>query len=73
VRDYDEAQLFFLKRLYRLTELARSRGSCADEDWKVQLLRRATYSTLCDCLELDTGVEALRLLRRRTSAATRQH
>lgn len=71
MRTYDEAQLFFLKRMYRLTQLARSHGSAVDEQWKVHLLRRAIYSTLCDCLEQEVGPEALRLLRRRTSIPSR--
>lgn len=71
MRNYDEGQLFFLKRMYRLTELRRARNLSADEEWKVQLLRRAIYSTLCDCLELEVGAEALRLLRRRTPTASR--
>ena len=71
VRTYDEAQLFFLTRMYRMAELARRRRTAVDEDWKAQLLRRAIYSTLCDCLELEVGGEALRLLRRRPSTISR--
>jgi hypothetical protein len=69
VVNYDDTQRTFLIRLGHLADLMQRRKQCGDDDWKSVLLRRAIYSTLCDCIELDVGQDALRLLRRYSTGA----
>ncbi len=60
---YTGLQLHFLNRLVHLLQLRYGDGGCLSPETQ-RLLDRAIYSTYCDCLDLDVGKEAQRLIRR---------
>ncbi len=64
---YSQTQLFFILRLMHLLDLRR-RGAEATEDWQLQLLDKAIYSTFVDCLEQEVGDDARELLHQQEAA-----
>ena len=64
VRSYSRLQAHFMERLTRLLRLRRYYQDLAgDNQWMIQLLDRTIFSTLCDCIDLEVGEEARRLLK----------
>ncbi|MBM3204292.1 hypothetical protein FJZ55_10370 [Candidatus Woesearchaeota archaeon] len=62
-RTYSAVQTFFLRRLERLVRVDRDLAtSLSPDDWRLRLLRRSTYATYYECLELGLGEEARQVL-----------
>ena len=59
-RQYSAVQLFFLRRLQALAEIAGS--DAVAEGWQGKLLAKALYSTYIDCRTLNVDTEARALL-----------
>jgi len=58
-RPYTQMQLMFLLRLASLLRRRREyQHVLMPTDWRMRLLHKAVYSTFCDCLALNLGVEA---------------
>jgi hypothetical protein len=63
VRGYTSLQCQFLVRLRWLRDLRNELDSLPSlEPWIGQLVRRAIYSTLCDCLSVGVGDKARQIL-----------
>lgn len=68
---YSPLQLHFLRRLNRLLRLRYEQGPQLNAEG-VRLLDWAIYSTYCDCVDLGTGGNAHKLLRRYPVASAGQ-
>lgn len=68
---YSPLQLHFLRRLNRLLRLRYEQGTQLNAEG-VRLLDWAIYSTYCDCVDLDMGHNAQRLLHRYPVASAGQ-
>lgn len=62
---YSSLQSFFLRRLSRLLQLRQEQSSQLNGDG-LRLLDQAIFSIYCDCVDLDVGAEAQKVIQQLT-------